>query len=151
MSKSSVKVKCISVVVKSHNDELDSSRFQQSNGLQDGVVPEPGGAGPVAAALSARRQQAGQFVARGIGVTDDLVGLPPALLGVEVSVSEFSFSSMCALYYDYLINISGCSRSLWAMLQINEQDCFLNNIKSLYDFGISVISISFGHVFNLMD
>lgn len=45
--------------------ELESSRVQQSYGLKDETDPEPGGAGLDAAVLSARQQQAEQFVARG--------------------------------------------------------------------------------------
>ena len=61
-----------------------SSRVQKSYGLRDEAVPEPGGAGRGAAVLSARWQQAEQFVAGVVVVFNDPVGLLPAPLGVEV-------------------------------------------------------------------
>ncbi len=61
-----------------------SSRVQKCYGLRDEAVPEPGGAGPDAAAPSAGRQQAEQFVAGVVGVFDDPAGLLPTPLGVKV-------------------------------------------------------------------
>ena len=55
-----------------------------SYGLGDETVSEPGGAGPDAAVLSARWQQAEQFVVWVVGVFNDPVGLLPSPLGVEV-------------------------------------------------------------------
>lgn len=51
---------------------MTSSRVQQSCGLWDEVIPEPGGAGPDAVRPSAGRQQAEQFVAWLTGVFDEL-------------------------------------------------------------------------------
>ncbi len=65
----------------SDSNDLVRSRVQQSYGLRDEAVPKPGGVGPDAAVPSAGWQQAEQFVA---GVFDDLVGLPPTPLCVEV-------------------------------------------------------------------
>lgn len=50
---------------------MPRSRVQQSYGLRDESVPEPGGAGP------------GRRVTGVIGVFDNPVGLRPVLLGVE--------------------------------------------------------------------
>lgn len=66
--------------VKCHHGELQTSRVQQCYGLQDGAVPDPGGAGPDAAVLSA----AEQMVAGVTAVFDDGVGLLPAPLGGEL-------------------------------------------------------------------
>lgn len=61
-----------------------SSRVQQSYGLRDESVLEPGGVGPDAPVPSAGRRQTEQFVTGVAGVSGDPVGLPPALLGVEM-------------------------------------------------------------------
>ncbi len=56
----------------------------QSYGLRDEAVLEPGGAGPGAVVLSAVQQQAERSVAGIVGVFNDLVGLLPTLLDVEI-------------------------------------------------------------------
>ncbi len=66
------------------SSEHVSSRVQQSHGLRDEAVPEPGGAGPDAAVPSTRRLQAEQFVAGVVGVFNDPVGLLPTPMGLEV-------------------------------------------------------------------
>ncbi len=82
---SSIQVRCNSAMqVKWHSGELESSRVQQSYGLRDDAVPEPGGAGPNAVVPSAGQQQAEQFVAGVTGVFNDPVDLIPTRLGVEV-------------------------------------------------------------------
>ncbi len=82
------KVKISSVIqVKWYSGELESSRAQQSYGLMDEAVPEPGGVGTDAVVLSAGWQKAEQFAATVVGVFNDalmILGLLPTPLSVEV-------------------------------------------------------------------
>lgn len=65
--------------------ERESLRIKQSYGLWGEAVPERGGAGSDAALLSARRQQAEQFVTGVNEVSEDPVGPPLQLTPINLS------------------------------------------------------------------
>ncbi len=76
-----------------------SSRVQQSYHLRDGVVPEPGGVGQ----LSARSQQAGQFVVRVVGVfklriQSQRVVLSPRSLSLVISLEDTMAAVLSAIF-----------------------------------------------------
>lgn len=78
-------VVCRNVNCQMNELEMESLRIKQSYGLWGETVSERGGAGSDAALLSARQQQAEQFVTRVNEVSEDPVGPPLQLTPINVS------------------------------------------------------------------